>query len=165
MNLIAEIATGVVFLLLFRRFELSWNWVFQAAILCVLILMSLIDLKHLEVYDTHLRAIAFLVGLVLVSRKGSGVLDSLPGFLIWVGFSYAIGNRMGDGDKWLVGILIWGLPWISQTWWLLYSIWTAAIVAIVLLFRGASRKTVIPFIPFLTTGYLLVLLFPSGWWG
>lgn len=164
-TLLVESGTGIVFLLLYHRFGFSWEMVTQVAILCVMILMSLIDLKSLDVFDAHLRVIAILVVLLLFIKGGREILDSLPGFLIWVGFSYVVGDRMGDGDKWLVGILLWLLPWISQIWWLLYSIWTAATVAIVMLIRGTSRKTAIPFIPFLTVGYFLVLYFPMGWWG
>lgn len=126
-----------------------------------MLVLSVIDVLTQEVYDSHLIVIAIMVLLLLITGKAA-VAQHIPGVILWILFSLVLGERMGDGDKILIGILLLVFPPLLQIRFLLYAIWSAAIYAVILLLKGASRKTKIPFVPFIASGFFLVLVLHGG---
>ncbi len=158
---IAEVLFGAASVLLWITFGASASFALHWVIGGLLFLMALVDFRSHEVYDGMLIATGVAVILTIVVT-GADWKSALPGVFIWIVFSLMLRDKMGDGDKILIAILLLSLPRFVQLRFFLYSIWSAAIVAVILLWKGASRKQELPFIPFIAIGYLAVLFFHGG---
>ena len=161
LSTLTEITFGVLLVVLYRQLGLTLDFIILTGITGLLFVMALIDLRSQEVYDRHLIMIGALI-LLFVARTPSHLLNALPGVLVWTVLALGLGHRMGDGDKILIGLMLFLFAPPMQICWLVFSIWCAAALGIVLLIRGASRKTAVPFVPFLTLGFCLLLLIYPG---
>lgn len=136
----------------------------DAFVLCVLARTTLTDLAREEVSPILLGASALLL-LCVQLMLGWELTPLLLGGAIGAGFfllQYALsrGRWVGLGDAWLGGMLgvLVGFPWIGLV--LLLAYVSGAGAAVVLLLRGShSRKSHIPFGPFLSVSGLVVLWF------
>lgn len=161
MSTITELCTGMLFVLFVERFGLTPYTVWLLLVLCLLFIMARIDLATGEVYDRHLYLLAgfcILHGIFWLRPLTAPV----PGLLLWLLFSVLVKDRMGDGDKILIALMFLLYPPSLQLRFFLYSVWAAAIVSVILLLRGASRKTEIPFVPFLLIGFVFVQVLHGG---
>lgn len=181
-----EAVTGLVFVLLFFRFEyLLFSVPLLFAILfayygfmaCVLIVMSVYDLKHHILPDglTLTFAIAAFIGMFFISGDAlilhvpsgwhlmAGIVLAAPFILLWLGSK---GRWMGLGDAKLMIGMGWLLGLSAGIAALLVSFWLGAAVGILVLLgacirgrKGMGLKTAIPFGPFLAVGTFIVVLF------
>lgn len=158
---LTELLSGFLFVLFYLRLGLNASFVLYCTIVSILLLMAGIDLATQDVYDRHLILVGVLVFLLLVWEK-KAVISALPGVFVWILFAFAAKDRMGDGDKILIGLLLFLFAPPLQLRFFLYSVWAAAGVAIFLLIHGADKKRPIPFVPFIAIGFTLVILFHGG---
>lgn len=158
---VVEVMTGLLFVFSYLRWGLTPVALLYVSIFSLCLLMAIIDFRTQYVYDRHLLVLGILLFFLLIVRRDSSLL-SIPGIVIWLLLARLLKEKMGDGDKILIGILLLGLSPGLQVRFLAYSVWSAAIVAVILLLRGADRKTPIPFVPFLTLGFLLVHFIHGG---
>lgn len=156
-TILSEILFGIITMLLYWKYGFSMLFFVQMALVGILFIMALIDAESKEIYDLHLWMLA---ALVIPARfiENASVWNALPGIIIWLLISFLLKDKMGEGDKFLIAILLFSFEPVQQIHFFLYSIWSAAILAVFLLIRGKSGKTPIPFVPFITIGYLSVLL-------
>ncbi len=184
---IIEAVTGFLFVALYIRFAYLLTQIpllfavlfgYYGFIFCLLLVMSVYDLKHKILPDgmTMLFASVALIGMFLF--KGDALIlhipsgwDCVAGLLLPAPFSLlwlvSKGKWMGLGDaKLMIGIgFMLGLS--AGTAAILLSFWIGAGVSILgilglALFakqKAVSLKTAIPFGPFLAFGTLLVFLF------
>ena len=167
---LVELITGLVGLLLYRKFGLSFQFFYYFVFLSALITVSFIDLRHRIIPD-----IISLPGMVL-GVAGSFFIPSLgPGasfsglllgggilFLVAWGY-YLVTKRegMGGGDIKLLALIGAFLGWQAIPLVLFLSALGGAVVGGgFMLFRGADRYTQIPFGPFLSLGAALYLFCP-----
>lgn len=127
----------------------------------ILFSLSVTDLKYHKVSGSMLMLTSILVaGYVLLFGRDQ-IWLSLGGLCMGLFFllvSRVTREGLGYGDSWLLCIL----GFYLGTWELMELLlvaWTgAAVVAIVILMsKRYSRKAVLPMVPFITAGYVIVL--------
>lgn len=160
-----EIATGIIFLLIFNSFGLVQSFYFSL-ISCLLIVIFLFDLKHYIIPD---KVVFPAIGIVLLYQLAFN-FKFLTSNSLWAGigslmfflfiFLVSSGRWMGFGDvklSFLMGLFL-GWPNISVA--LFLAFFLGAIIGVALIiFKDKSFKSEIPFGPFLITGTFIALLF------
>lgn len=178
---IVEFITGVIFAGLFLKFQdiflfntigFSATFAFYATIFCLLMVVSVYDLKHKIIPNAIVFVLGILsfLGLFLFSdfifyphwpgiwEILSGILIAAPFALMWL---FSRGTWMGLGDAKLAISLGWILGLSLALSAMVLSFWIGAIVGIVLIIfsKKHGMKTEIPFAPFLVLGTILAFLF------
>ena len=160
-----EAVTAVLLLTGFFKFGLSFDFLVYIVLAPTLVIITAIDIEHQIIPD-----IITLPGIALGLAVGTytiGYLDSLLGFFVGGGLFYLLAvlsnGGMGGGDiKYIaaVGAL---LGWHNV---LLIIFIGALLGSLVGLFKIAvqkkSRKSMIPFGPFLATGTLITLFYGNS---
>jgi len=167
--LLAEIATGFMFLLIFSAKvgpALGWNFINLTYLLFIasaLIIIFIYDLKHYLIPDKVLFP-AIAVSLIYNLINFQNILNALLAVVIGSGFFLFIflisrGRAMGFGDvklAILMGFLL-GFPNILVA--LFLAFFFGAIIGLILMiYKGKSLKSEIPFGPFLIAGTFIALL-------
>lgn len=168
---LVEIITGLLFLLIFNHFLISfdfYNLFFYLIISCFLIIIFVFDLKHYIIPDSVIFSIIFITFLYQLFKTGLDLKILLNPFFsgFFAGLFFLIiilisqGKWMGMGDFKLVifmGLFL-GYPKILFA--LFSSFLIGAIIGTILIILGKkTMKSEIPFGPFLITGTFLALFF------
>ncbi len=174
---LVELATGLLFLLIFNGSPMLTTYGFQIfklfyllVIACLLEIIFIYDLKHYIIPDKIVYsaiAIVFLGHLFGISNLGFRIFENLKMpfvaaitagiffFLIWL---VSRGKWMGFGDvklAFLMGLIL-GFPNILVA--LFLAFFLGAIIGLGLIFSGRKTlKSEIPFGPFLITGTFIGL--------
>ncbi|WP_313342852.1 A24 family peptidase [Sedimentibacter sp.] len=130
-------------------------------IICWLISISIIDIKHKIIPDS-LNVTGLFIGItyIIINKQ---LLDSLIGAAIGFGLFLLIAlitNAMGGGDIKLMLVLglIFGIKGILFI--TLFSFLIGAVISVILLsLRIKSRKDEIPFAPFISLSVLIYIFF------
>lgn len=102
---------------------------------------------------------------VLSDMKGCWQLHLagvLPGAVLWI-VGKVSGNRIGSGDGYVLmalGIYL-GL-WNVVNCLLYGSVFCAIAGAVLLALKKKTKQDALPFLPFLTAGYIITILYPLG---
>ncbi len=166
-----ELLCGLFFVLIFHRFGFSLAFVEYAVLTSILISITVIDIKTMEIPDGInffglIMAVFFIIVRFFLFKEN--LLLHVLGFLAGGGIFLLIAlatKAMGGGDIKLMAVLgLWmGLKAILVTTVLSFII--GAIVSIVLLITGKrGRKDFIPFGPFIAVAALLVALYGKEIW-
>lgn len=184
---LVELATGLLFASVWLKFGLS-RWFLPALFYgSVLILVGVIDLQH-RIIPNKVVLPSLSVGLVLLIPAifGKNILplvfqqktkllwlDSLGGLLIGGGLLFLVGavgqilfkrEAMGGGDIKLgafLGLFLGRYVLVA----LFLSFLVGAVVGLTLILLGkASRKTLLPFGPYLSLGGLVALFYGQQLW-
>jgi prepilin signal peptidase PulO-like enzyme (type II secretory pathway) len=173
---IIELLAGVLFVMIFYVFppitiEASINTVFYLFITCLLLIITIYDIKHKIIPDALVYTFAFIALLKLfiapdfsfiipsISAVFSGPILALPFALM---FLLSRGKWMGLGDAKLVLGIGWTLGLVMGVSSIVLAFWIGAIVSVVwmfIVFRKIKSRYEIPFGPYLILGMYLVLLF------
>lgn len=176
---VVEFITGVLFMMLFLHLEeifyfntlvFAVSYAYYAGLFALLIIIAVYDYKHKIIPDTLSLVFGVLtfvgmflfLGNVLTPHIPSlydflaGLIVSIPFALMWL---VSGGHWMGLGDaKLAVGLgFMLGFNYILSATAL--AVWTGAIVGIFAMFlakKKYSRKSELPFAPFLIFGTILV---------
>ena len=160
-----EVLNGLLYLLLFIKYGLSFNFIFYCLLVSLLIVISIIDLESKYVYSSTtivgvlLAIIYIIIGAYLGEVK---ILNNLLGGLIGYGIIFLIiilTGGMGEGDADIAGIcgLFVGIKGVLVA--LFLAIILGGIFAsIVLLLKIKDRKSEIAFGPYIAIGTLIWLL-------
>ncbi|MSP13119.1 MAG: prepilin peptidase [Chloroflexi bacterium] len=165
---LVELATGILFGLVWLRFGWSWNLIAGIGLVCLLVPLTLIDLQH----RLLLNVLVYpgMVFFALLSPRLAGfplwpLLAGLGAFGFFLTVHLIAPRGMGMGDVKLAGMigLALGLP---ETFVALFlGIILGGVISLVLLGTGLkSRKDYVPFGPFLAAGALLALLWGPEIW-
>jgi len=159
-----EFLTAALLVLTYLDFGITWQWFFLTYFICMLIVISWIDIDHLLILNS-LTYPTIIIGLIFNFLKGN-IFQSLLGAVIGGLFIYLLAKfsaillkkeGMGMGDVTFVTVLgAWlGLNYLVGT--LIISFFIGSIVGLVLmLLRGKSDY--FPFGPSLALGALITLL-------
>ncbi len=180
---LVEALTGIVFVLLYAHFSFlllttpllfAVLFVYYAFVLCLLVVLSVYDLKHTVLPDewTGLFGILAFVGMFFISGYSiivhipsswhllAGVLLPAPFALVWY---FSKGRWMGLGDAKLMIGMGWLLGISAGATAILLSFWIGAAVSLILLLLASvlkmgkiTVKTAIPFGPFLVLSTMVV---------
>jgi len=182
---LVEALTGLVFVLLFLRFEyvlfsvpllFAILFAYYAFLACLLIVMSVYDMKHRVLPDglTLTFGLAAFVGMFFLKGDAlilhvptawhlvAGIILAAPFALLWL---VSKGRWLGLGDAKLMVGMGWLLGLSAGIAALLISFWLGAIVGVVLIVitalrgrKGKGLKTALPFGPFLALSVFIVVL-------
>ena len=157
-----ELLTAVMSLLLFRKYGLSFEYLFSFVFTCALIVITFIDLKHQIIPDVITLPGIPLFALAAIFFMNVTFMDSLIGILAGGGFLFLIAlgyqlltkrEGMGGGDIKLLAMLGGFLGWQSLWFIIMASSLIGAVAGIsAMICKGKDIKYAIPFGPFLSIG-------------
>jgi leader peptidase (prepilin peptidase)/N-methyltransferase len=173
---VIELLAGVLFLLIFYYFPpvdlvSSINTVFYLIITCILLVITIYDVKHKIIPDSLVYTFAFITFAKLfispdLSIALPNTLDliagpalALPFALIWL---FSKGTWMGLGDAKLVLGIGWTLGLVAGISAITLAFWIGAVLSVLWMYivmKKFKAKYEIPFGPFLILGMYLVLFF------
>lgn len=167
-----EIGTGVLFILIWRRFGWSWDMFLTSFYSLFLILLGMIDMEHQRVLNSiTYPAIGISLLFIPLFHMGTPwkyITGGLLGFGVLFLIALLSSGAMGIGDIKLalfIG-LITGYPEIILTLFLAF-VAGGLIAGILLLLDEISLKDPIAFGPFLALGGMITLLYGDSilsWW-
>jgi len=163
---IVELLTGLLFLLTFLNYDLTSEFIIFIFLISVLIVVSFIDIKY-QIIPNEITFTFIPIGLILsLFFNHIKFLDSLLGLLIPAGILLLIAfiykKGMGIGDVKLIGMIGVFIGWeyalisifIGALFGSIYGIYMMVTVNI-------TRKTRIPFGPFISLGAVIMILYGS----
>ncbi len=163
-----EILTGLLFVLSFWKFGLSWQFLSAVILLSALIVISFIDLKH-QIIPDLISLPGILLGVVFSFLiPGFHWLSSVIGVLVggiffylmaWGGQALFKKESLGGGDIKLAAMLGAFLGWQKLIVVLFLSSFLGALVGLILMLtlKNFREKRIIPFGPFLALASVLAL--------
>ena len=176
-----ELLTGVLFLLLYLKLGISWCLLIYAALTALLIVISMIDLKHMMIPDGLIIAGLVVGAAKLIATIPTGYFGSwidyvigffaggLPLLLIAAFCAYVLKKEaIGGGDIKLMAMagLITGWKLIAVAY--LIGIVAGALISIILMATKIKKHgDEIPFGPFLSLGIIISIFFGTeliGWY-
>jgi len=165
-GLLVELVTMLLFALLWGRYGPSPQLLPATLYSCLFLLICIIDLEHrlvLNVVILPAALLALLTSFILPNPgPGSALLGGALGFALLLLVALACRGGMGAGDVKLAGLigLITGFPQVVVA--LVIGVLTGGLVALALLLtRVKSRKSYIPYAPFLVIGGMVTMLYGS----
>ncbi len=159
------LVTGILFVLLFYKFHISFPFMIYSFILSLLIIIAFIDIDFKIIPD--MLVLSILVGAIVYEFKLSfeyksfvNLLDSILGLIIG-GFLFILiyifsKGGIGGGDIKLISVLgfILGIPKIFLS--IFLSFLLGGVVSIVFLaFRIKKKEDSIPFGPFIVLAFII----------
>ncbi|MDY6012380.1 prepilin peptidase [Clostridium sp.] len=160
-----ELITGFIFLGMYINFGISINTFKYIILFSILLIEAVIDIKTKEVYFS-VSLVGFLFGIIfsiieIINGKPiiEGVLSILIPLII-VGIIYLLAKRFdgfGAGDLEVYLFIALYLSPILMGLTIMFSIIIGGVFAIILLLMG-KRKVLIPFVPFISIGTLISVL-------
>ena len=169
---VVEFLNGVFYVLIFWRFGFEWHTLLYFIFCSTLIVISFIDLEF-QIIPDKITMLGIPIGLILGSfllpdpfmrYSILGFKASILGFVIGGGLFYAVAiisrGGMGGGDIKMMAMVGAVLGWKAVILVTFLGSFIGAVVGIFLIiFKGKSRKTKIPFGPFLALGALITLFY------
>lgn len=152
----------LLLLLLLGRFELTWQFFMQAALLSVFLVISYVDWKTQKIPNVLLLPLGALILFLVLLQPGTAWMRLAGAVFAFVPFalvSILHPHQLGGGDIKLVTLLglLFGFP--NIVWVLLVAVLSGGAVALtMLLTKKGNLKTELPYAPFLCFGALVVLL-------
>ncbi|MBI2027829.1 MAG: prepilin peptidase [Deltaproteobacteria bacterium] len=166
---IIEVLTASLLFFLYLQFDFSLEFLVHVYLVCVLIVLSFIDLKHYILPDV-ITLPSIVVGLIIsIFTPHLAFRVSLLGLIFGGGILYAMGwvyhtltkrEGMGGGDIKLMAMLgaflgVQAVFFILFVSCFLGSVWGGVCV----LFKKSTRLTPIPFGPFIALATLVYIFF------
>jgi leader peptidase (prepilin peptidase)/N-methyltransferase len=159
-----EFLTASLLFLTYRNFGIDWNWLFLTYFICVLIVITWIDIDYMLILDC-LTYPAIIIGFIY-SFINNNILQSILGAVVGGVFFYLIvkgsllimkKEGMGLGDVTLVTLMgAWlGLEYLLGA--VIISFLLGSIIGITLLLKK-GKSEYFPFGPSLAIGTLITFL-------
>ncbi|KGG81448.1 peptidase A24 [Caloranaerobacter azorensis H53214] len=160
-----EIFNGLIYLLLFYKFGLSFNLIKYLFLTSLLIVISVIDYKH-QIIPNSILLFGFFTILIfkLLYYSKAELLNSILGLLIG-GLIFSIivivsRGGMGGGDIRLIALLGFFFGWKHLLLLMLLSFVIGAFFSIILLLlKIKSMKDFIPFGPFISIAAIITIFY------
>lgn len=163
---LVEILTGVLFLLIYQKFTDIYLMLIAFAMVSILIVIAVYDLKTMIIPDQLSYSFAILSLVFLLLQGNVWMWDVLAGPILFAPFALlwlvSKGTWMGFGDAKLAVGIGWMLGLIGGINAIILSFWIGAVVGIFLIILKKSKfsvKSEIPFAPFMVLATLLVFFF------
>lgn len=165
---LVEMISGIIFCYTFYVYQFSWQWFFYTAFLCILLMITIIDLFHMIIPD-ELSLGGLLLGFVATffthdiswwdSLLGAGLGAGIFLLIAYVYEKAAKQEGLGGGDIKLLGMIGAWLGAKSILFVVIISSGLGSIVGLAMMaLQGKRLKTAIPFGPFLALGAIIYLI-------
>jgi prepilin signal peptidase PulO-like enzyme (type II secretory pathway) len=160
---IIEALTGVLFVIAFFQYGLSWQFVYVILFISLFMIITVSDIFYQIIPDKILLPffVVFLLFLFFMPQFqiGSHLLGMILGFVIFYLIAVVSNGGMGGGDIKLFALsgLVLGTPLLFLS--ILLATVSGSIYGLLfILFKGGNRKSKIPFGPFIAAGCLIAIL-------
>ncbi len=170
--LLVELATGILFGLMWLRYGLSFDTLLGFLFASFLITILVIDLEHHRILNvmTYPAYFIALVTLPLIFERDliDGIAGGALGFTLLLVITLIKPEGMGMGDvklAALIGIVL-GYPSVLLALFLSFTI-GGLISGVLLIAKVIGRKDRVAFAPYLATGGILTMLYGQeilNWW-
>lgn len=167
---IVELVMGFLFLIYFLKFNIFeeniWFWILGLIIIVFLVFSAVFDLKYMILPDFSTIILIICSLVLLVGTRNGACLLNIMAALIASGFLLILnlitkGNGMGMGDVKLalfMGLFL-GCTKTVIAFYVAFIV--GAIFGLILMFlKKATKKSQVPFGPFIILGILM-----AWWWG
>lgn len=157
-----ELLSGILFLLLFIKYNLTALFVKYTIITCILIVIAIIDFNTREIPDGIL-IFGIIVAMIFISVDksitiGNALIGFAAGFCIFLAIALA-SNAMGGGDIKLMAFLGLAVGWRNILLISLFSFIIGSVISLILIiFKIKGRKDYIPFAPFILSAHIIIVL-------
>ncbi len=157
-----ELLNGILYLLVALKYGFSLNSILYCIIVSMLIVISMIDLKH-KIIPDGLIITGVIIGIIYILLDKTIIFNRLIGLGMGLGLFLAIAvltNAMGGGDIKLMAVLglIFGIKGVLFI--TLFSFVIGAVISVALLtLKMKSRKDEIPFGPFISLSALIYIFY------
>ncbi|MDO4661834.1 MAG: prepilin peptidase [Tissierellia bacterium] len=158
-NLINELLTGFIFIISTDHIIYNPIFLFNLLVVLILIIVSEIDLKTMDIYMRFIYIIGILGFVYRIMHIGFDmyfikfiIIFSLSYLLIY----YISKKSIGDGDLFLYLSLFLFVDNNYLIKFVLLSIWIGAIFSIFVAIKNKTMKLKIPFTPFITIAFFLI---------
>ncbi|WP_066890156.1 prepilin peptidase [Clostridium nigeriense] len=161
-----EILNGIIYLMLFIKYDLTFKFIFYSILASLLIVISIIDIKSKDVYSsTTILGLCFAIPYILIGGYLGEIRisNNLLGGIIGYGIIFLIiltTRGMGEGDADIAGIcgLFVGIKGILLSLFLAVVI-GGVVASIILILKLKNRKSEIAFGPCIVLGTFIWILF------
>ena len=163
---VVELINGIMYLVLFLKFGLSYTFVFSSIFFSILLVISLIDLESKEIYLSTIifgLIVAISYSLIAYFIFNGNIINNIIGGVIGYGIIILIvilTGGMGEGDAEIAGIcgLFLGVKGILLA--LFIAVITGGIVgSIILSLKLKDKKAEIAFGPYIALGTVISILY------
>lgn len=159
-----ELVTGLLLLMTYLTFDISWNWFFLAYFMCLMVVITWIDIDLMLIFNSLTYpgiAMGFIYSYINNNLQQS-VLGSIIGtvlFYLIAKISLLVMKKegMGMGDVTLVALLGAWLGFNNLLGTLFISFFLGSVIGIILLLKKGKSEH-FPFGPSLTAGAIITLL-------
>jgi len=157
-----EMLNGILYFIVVLKYGFNWNSVIYCLLISLIIVISVIDLKH-KIIPDRLNVTVAILGVIFILFDKSIIFDRFIGLGIGLLLFLAIAvltNAMGGGDIKLMAALglVFGTRGILFI--TLFSFVIGAIISVALLIlKIKSRKDEIPFGPFISLSALIYIFY------
>lgn len=157
-----ELLSGILFLLLFYKYNLSLLFLKYTIITCILIVIAVIDFNTREIPD-GLLIFGVITAVIFIYVDSSitivnALIGFAAGFCIFLAIALASG-AMGGGDIKLMAFLGLAVGWRNILLVSLFSFIIGSVISLLLIiFKIKGRKDYIPFAPFILSAYVIIVL-------
>jgi leader peptidase (prepilin peptidase)/N-methyltransferase len=161
--------TGLLFLLIWHHFGYSWETLTGWVFISILVIVTVIDLKHLIIPD-RVTLTGIVLGLPLVALQSwvslkLGIVAFLAAGFFLLTIVVVSRGGMGGGDVKLAALMGLYLGPVNVGIALFLAFLAGGVVGVILLAtKLKSRKDVIPFGPYLALGSVIAFLWGSNIW-
>ena len=162
---IIETINGLIYLLLFIKLGLSFEFIFFAILSSLLLVISMIDIKTKEIYSKT-TIFGVIVGVIYILSGAYlgrlSIFNSVLGAIIGYGIIFLIvilTRGMGEGDADIAGIcgMFIGVKGILVALFLAVII-AGLIASIILIFKLKDKKSEIAFGPYISLGTFIWIM-------
>ena len=159
---LVESMNGAGYVILLWRYGLGWPLLVYAALFSALVVITFIDLDH-QIIPDRITLPGMGLGLIAAGfLLPHGFVNGLTGLLLGGGLFYLIAvisnGGMGGGDIKMIAMVGAFLGWQAVLLTILVGATAGSVVGLVLMVsQGKSRKTPVPFGPFLSLGTVIFL--------
>lgn len=158
---LVELLTGLVFTLVYLRYDLTWITLIGIILVADLIVLALIDHDTLEFADGF-SILILILGVAKILIAPHDLILTVVGVFVISGPMYLLAvvtGGFGGADIKLMGAagLLLGFPVILVAFFI--AVLTGGTQALILLRKGKTGKTMMPFGPHLALGIFLAFLY------
>jgi len=164
---LVELLTGAVFALAFEQYGLSMEFLTLTTLASLMTVVAFID-KDYRIIPNRLIMFGLITGIMYSAfRQGFGILPAVLGLAAGFGLLFLVAvlsrGQMGMGDVKLAAVMGAYLGWQGVLLALFLAFMAGAFYGIFLMaFCGRSRKTAIPFGPFLAVASVAAFIWAEN---
>ena len=154
----------IIPILIYTKYELTIQTISYMILIPFLTIVSIIDFRTTYVYDVTILSGIIMQSVIFLLNKDTytGSMSHIKGLFIGILLSYILSKitkSLGDGDIGFYGLCAFVLGHSNVAYMIFLSFMIGSIYGVyVILIKGKSIKSSIPFTPFISLATILIIL-------